>query len=221
MDFNTLLKIESYIENLFAEEDSTLLKIKESMSQNDIPAHNIFPNQSKFIQFLLKANRSKNILEIGTLAGYSTVCIARAIPGDGKVITIEIENHFADIAQSNFKMAGLENKIQIIRGEALSVLKELEDTIDYPFDFIFMDAHKPSYIDYFNWSVRHSRSGTLIVADNVIRNGDVLSQKNTDEKALGMIAYNKMLSKRNDIDSIIIPNISGNGYDGMALSIVK
>jgi predicted O-methyltransferase YrrM len=153
--------------------------------------------------------------------GYSTICLARALPQDGRVYTIEIEEKYADIAQNNFLKADLGDKIQILRGEALEVLRQLEEEGIEPFDFVFLDAHKPSYVEYFDWAVEHTAPGALIVADNVIRDGAVLSPETTDEKAQGVIAYNDMLARRSDVQTILVPNISGNGYDGMALSVKR
>lgn len=220
MNIEIILEIETYIQNLFASEDPILLNVKKSMLNSCIPPHNIFPNQAKLLTLLLKAGRCKNVLEIGTLAGYSTIWLARAIPEDGQIITIELNNEFADIAENNFVEANVNTKVQLLRGEALNVLEQLDNNGTDSFDFIFMDAHKPSYIAYFDWAIRHAHPGTIIVADNVIRDGEILTHS-PDEKAIAMDAYNKMLSKRVDIDTIIIPNVSGNGYDGMAVSIVN
>ncbi len=213
-------KIDSYIADLLAPEDKVLHSTVKSLDRANMPQHSIFPNQGKFLQILAYLCNAKKILEIGTLGGYSTIWLARALPKDGKVTTIEIDPKYAEIAQKNIKNAKLEDKVEIKIGEALEVLSKLDQEKIGSFDMFFMDAHKPSYIKYFKWALQHSRSGALIVSDNVIRNGKVLDKQSADEKVLGVQAFNKMLSEQKGISSTIITNASGNGFDGMAISFV-
>lgn len=230
MDFETILDIEDYIERRFGSEDENLRQVRGSMAANGVPMHNIYPNQAKLLQILARAIHARRILEIGTLAGYSTIYLARALPESGRLITIELEERFADLAENNFASAGVADRIELRRGEALSVLASLSDEGAEPFDFVFFDAHKPSYTSYFDWAIRHTHPGSMIVADNVLRDGAVLDASSTDERVAGVQRYNDVLAdrtnadriyaNRRDIETIIVPNVSGNGYDGMAISLV-
>lgn len=221
MNIDAFVEVEHYISNLFAEEDEALSNVKESLKLAGMPQHSIFPNQGKFLTLLAKLCQAERMLEIGTLGGYSTIWLARSLPTTGELITIELDPEYAEVAKANIKAAGLDGIATVRVGEALSVLSDLDEEKIGTFDLIFMDAHKPSYIEYFEWAMKHSRPGTLIIADNVIRDGDVLDPNIEDEKARGVQQYNDMLSKRDDVLTTIIPNISGNGYDGMAISLVK
>ncbi len=221
MNMNDFMEVEHYIGNLFANEDQVLSSVKESLTAANMPQHSIFPNQGKFLTLLANLANATRILEIGTLGGYSTIWLARSLPETGALISIELDPDYATVAKENVSRAGLENRVTIRVGEALSVLDDLGKEEVEPFDLIFMDAHKPSYIEYFEWAMKHAHPGTLIIADNVIRDGQVLDENSSDEKVKGVQAYNTMLSKREDVITTIIPNISGNGYDGMAISFVK
>ena len=129
---------------------------------------------------------AKRILEVGTLAGYSTIWMARALPADGKLITIEFEPHHAEVAKKNINRAGLDSKVEIITGKALETLEKMIAGNTEPFDMIFIDADKPPYTEYFQQALKLSHPGTIIIADNVIRNGDILHENSTDEKVLGV-----------------------------------
>ena len=221
MDNQLFQKIDDYISGLLAPEDEALQAVIKSLDAAKMPQHSIFPNQGKLLQLLAGLCQTKRILEIGTLGGYSTIWLARSLPDDGKLITVELNPQYAGVAQKNIKNAGLENKVEIRVGEALEVLAELDKEEAGVFDLVFMDAHKPSYIQYFDWALKHSRPGTLIVADNVIRDGQVLDKNSQDEKVQGVQKFNKMLSKNEKVFSTIITNTSGNGFDGMALALVR
>ncbi len=219
MKYDKLLEVENYIENLFVKKDMDLDNVIKSIKENKMPNHSIFPNQGKLIQLIINMCNVKSVLEIGTLAGYSAILMAKALPNSGRIKTIELEKDFANVAKKNIEKANLCNKIEVIEGEALEVLKN--KVTDKTFDMFFFDAHKPSYIDYFNFAIKHSKKGSIIIADNVIRDGEVLDLNNLDEKVKGVREYNEYISNREDISTIIIPNVSGNGYDGMSLSFVK
>ncbi len=221
MDDELYKKVDDYIKKLFTPEDNILLSTIKSLDKADMPQHSIFANQGKLLQIFAMLCNAKKILEIGTLGGYSTIWLARALPDDGTLITIEIDPKYAEVARKNIENANLSKKVVIKIGEALSVLETLEREEGYIFDLIFIDAHKPSYVKYFEWALRYSHVGTLIVADNVIREGQVLTPISNDDKVKGVQQFNEMLASNKKIHSIIIPTITGNGYDGMALALVK
>jgi caffeoyl-CoA O-methyltransferase len=221
MDTNIFGAVDDYISKLFEKEDSSLKATEQSIIDSKIPAISISPNQGKFLQILARTNNAKKILEIGTLAGYSTIWLARALPGNGKLITLEYEPLHARVARKNIEHAGLESIVEIREGKALDLLPKLVEEGAGPFDMIFIDADKPPYKEYFDWSLKLSRSGTLIVADNVIREGKVLDAKSTDELVNGVKRFNASLAANPAVTATIIQTVGSKEHDGMALAIVK
>ena len=181
--------VDQYINDLFVDQDDVLTATEASLNEANIPPISISPNQGKFLQILARLCHAKKILEIGTLAGYSTIWLARALPLDGQLITLEFDPKHADVAHTNIIRAGLDSIVDIRVGRALDTLPLIEAEGIAPFDMIFIDADKPPYTEYFQWALRLSRPGTLIVADNVIREGkDVtydLKEDKNDKSAVG------------------------------------
>jgi caffeoyl-CoA O-methyltransferase len=221
MDANIFGAVDEYISNLFEKEDSSLKATEQSIIDSKIPAISISPNQGKFLQILARLNNAKKILEIGTLAGYSTIWLARALPKNGKLITLEYEPLHARVAQKNIEHAGLESIVEIREGKAIDLLPKLVEEGAGPFDMIFIDADKTPYKEYFDWSLKLSRSGTLIVADNVIREGKVLDAKSTDEMVTGVKRFNTALAANPAVTATIIQTVGSKEHDGMALALVK
>lgn len=220
MNFDTFRKVDNYLEGLFHLEYDDLKKTAQSIYENKMPDHAVSAVQGQFLFFLAKLCNAKKILEIGTLAGYSSIWLGKATGVDGKVFTIENNPKYSKIASVNIKEAQLENTIQVIEGEALSIL----DGYDFGeglFDIFFMDADKPNYVNYFNWAIEKVRPGGLIVADNVIRDGKILELDSTDEYVIGVQNYLELLSKRTDIHTTILQQVGSKTYDGIALSLVK
>jgi caffeoyl-CoA O-methyltransferase len=213
--------VDQYISNLLGHEDEALIAATQSLKEAGMPAISISPNQGKFLQVLALLCNAKNILELGTLAGYSTIWMARALPKDGKLITLEYDPKHAAVAQKNIERAGLSDQIQIRTGKALEILPQLHAEGAGPFDMIFIDADKPPYADYFQWAVKLSRPGTLIVADNVIRDGKVLDENSTDAAVNGAQRFNKMLGANTAVTATILQMVGVKEYDGMALAVVK
>jgi caffeoyl-CoA O-methyltransferase len=213
--------VDKYIENLLIPQDEALLKAEESLTIENIPLISVSPNQGKLLQILALTCNAKRILEVGTLAGYSTIWMARALPEDGKLITIEFEPHHAEVAKKNITRAGLDSKVQVITGKAMEIIEQLIEEKTEPFDMIFIDADKPPYTEYFQLALKLSHKGTLIIADNVIRNGDILNENSSDEKVLGVQRFNKFLSECNEVNATIIQTVGVKEYDGMAIAVVK
>jgi len=213
--------VDQYIGNLFNDGDSTLKAIEQSIIEFNIPSISVSHNQGKFLQLLAKLCHAKKILEIGTLAGYSTVWMARALPKDGHLITLEYEPLHAQVAQKNIARAGLDQIVEIRVGKAIELLPQLVTEGAGPFDMIFIDADKPPYKEYFDWALKLSRSGTLIVADNVIREGKVLETENNDEIVKGVKRFNEALAANTAVTATIIQTVGAKEHDGMALAIVK
>ncbi|WP_207510319.1 O-methyltransferase [Longitalea luteola] len=213
--------VDHYISDLLAHEDEALVAATQSLKEAGMPAISISPNQGKFLQIMALLCNARNILELGTLAGYSTIWMARALPKDGRLITLEADPKHAAVAQKNIERAGLASQVQIRTGKALSILPELVQEGAGPFDMIFIDADKPPYADYFQWALRLSRSGTLIVADNVIREGKVLDAAPANEAVAGAQRFNAMLGANTQVTATILQMVGVKEYDGMALAVVK
>jgi predicted O-methyltransferase YrrM len=163
---------------------------------------------------------AKRILEIGTLGGYSTIWLARALPTDGKLITLESEPKHAEVARANIARAGLLEVVEISLGRAVDTLQRLTEEQSAPFDLVFIDADKPSYPDYLTWSLRLSRRGTLIVADNVARKGDVIESESRDPAVQGMRQFLQQLAAEPRISATVVQTVGSKGYDGFALGVV-
>jgi len=221
MDLKIFGAVDEYITGLFEQEDSSLTAIEQSIKESNIPPISISPNQGKFLQMLARLCHAKKILEIGTLAGYSTIWLARALPKDGKLITLEYEPLHARVSQKNIDRAGLSSIVEIRVGKGIDLLPKLVEEGAGPFDMIFIDADKPPYKEYFDWSLKLSRPGTLIVADNVIREGKVLHDKSPDEMVAGVKRFNAALAVNPAVTATIIQTIGAKEHDGMALAIVK
>ncbi|MEP7108104.1 MAG: O-methyltransferase [Ferruginibacter sp.] len=213
--------VDQYISDLFDEDDSILSATEQSITEYNIPSISISPNQGKFLQMLARLCHSSKILEIGTLAGYSTIWLARALPSNGRLITLEYEPLHAEVAQRNITRAGLDQIVEIRIGKAIELLPRLVEEGSGPFDMIFIDADKPPYKEYFDWALKLSRPGTLIVADNVIREGKVLDVNNADEMVAGVKRFNEALAVNRAVTATIIQTVGSKEHDGMALAIVK
>jgi caffeoyl-CoA O-methyltransferase len=221
MDAKLFATVDQYISDLFDDQDSSLAATEQSIKESNIPSISISPNQGKFLQLLARLTNAKKILEIGTLAGYSTIWLARALPQNGKLITLEYEPLHAEVAQKNITRAGLDRIVDIRVGKAIEILPRLHEEGAGPFDMIFIDADKPPYKEYFDWAVKLSRPGTLIVADNVIREGKVLEAKSPDEMVSGVKRFNEALAANPAVTATIIQTVGAKEHDGMALAIVK
>lgn len=213
--------VDQYISNLFGDEDDCLKATEQAIIESGIPQISISPNQGKFLHLLARLCKAKKILEVGTLGGYSTIWMTRALPTDGKMITLEIEEKHAKVARQNFDRCGLTSKIDIRLGKAIELMPLLEQEGAGPFDMIFIDADKPPYTEYFQWALKLSRPGTLIIADNVIREGKVLSDESPDEMVVGVKRFNTFLAQCNEVEATIFQTVGSKEHDGMAMAIVK
>jgi caffeoyl-CoA O-methyltransferase len=213
--------VDHYISGLFHDEDECLKATEQSIVASGIPQISVSPNQGKLLHLLARLCHARKILEIGTLGGYSTIWMARALPENGSLITLEIEQKHATVARENFNRCGLSAKIDIRLGKAIDLLPKLFSEKAGPFDMIFIDADKPPYTEYFQWALKLSRPGTLILADNVIREGKVLLKDSPDEMVTGVKRFNDYLSSCTAVDATIFQTVGAKEHDGMALAIVK
>lgn len=205
-------KLYNYIVDTFVEEDGLLKQIVKDTEAKDIPLIQISPDNGKFLYMLIKMIRAKNVLEIGALAGYSTIWMARALPDDGKVVTLEISEKHAEESQNNYKKAGLENKITLMFGSALESLDKLQNE---KFDFVFIDADKENSSNYFDKVIGCMNKGGIIACDNTLKFGRVV-EDNPDAGTQGIIDYNKKVAKDPRVESLLV-SIS----DGLTISLVK
>lgn len=212
--------VDNYICSLVAQEDDALKATVESIEKNDIPQISISAGQGKFLQVLAKLCNAKKILELGTLAGYSTIWMARALPKDGKLISLEYEQLHATVAKENIDRAGLGDVVEIRVGSAIDLLPILKQE-GQVFDMIFIDADKPPYAEYFQWALQLSRPGTLIIADNVIREGKVLENDHEDERVRGVDRFNRVLAETKSVTASIIQTVGAKEHDGMAIAVVN
>ena len=213
--------VDQYINDLFIGKDEALTFTQASILAANIPQISVSPSQGKLLHILARLNKANKILEIGTLAGYSTIWMARALPKDGLLITLEYDSMHAAVAQKNITQAGLDAVVDIRVGKALDLLPVIEAEGIAPFDMIFIDADKEPYLEYFQWALKLSRKGTLIIADNVIREGKVLDPQHPDERVKGVQRLNKMLAKEPAVTATIIQTVGAKDHDGMAIAIVN
>ncbi|AZA76881.1 O-methyltransferase [Chryseobacterium sp. G0186] len=214
-------KVDQYITHLVASEDIVLQETIQSLDDASMPQISVTPTQGKFLQLMLIMCKAKRVLELGTLGAYSTIWMTRAIPSDGKVITVEFDPHHAHIASQNIAKAGLSDQIDLRVGKAMDVLHELITHGEEAFDFIFIDADKPPYTEYFELALQLSHPGTVIICDNVIREGKILDENTDDERVKGVQRFNQMLANNPKVTATIIQTVGAKEYDGMALAIVK
>jgi predicted O-methyltransferase YrrM len=210
-------RVDEYIANLLLPSDAVLEAALAASNAAGLPAINVAPNQGKFLSLLAQIQGSARILEIGTLAGYSTIWLARALPRDGRLLTLELDPKHAEVARANIDRAGLAALVEIRVGKALDSLAALVSEGVAPFDFVFIDADKSSIPDYFQWSLKLTRPGSVIVVDNVIRKGAVLDATSSDANVQGVRRFNEIVSKTPFVSATTVQTVGGKGYDGFAL----
>jgi predicted O-methyltransferase YrrM len=215
-----LTALDAYIEERFAAEDEALRAARAAMAEHGLPAINVSPTAGKLLFLLARLVGARRILEIGTLGGYSAVWLARALPPDGRLVTLELSELHAAVARANLARAGLADRVEIRLGPALDSLAALAAEGAGPFDLVFIDADKPPYPDYLEWALRLSRPGALIVADNVVQRGRVLSPESEGESARAMRRFNDLLSAHPRLDALILPLVR-HEIDGLALALVR
>ncbi|MSU62873.1 MAG: O-methyltransferase [Pedosphaera sp.] len=212
--------VDRYFCDLLLAPDPTLDAVLIASSESGLPAINVAPNQGKLLHLLARIHRARTILELGTLGGYSTIWLARALPADGHLITLEADPKHAEVARANFARAGVKSLVELRLGKALETLPQLVAEGCGPFDLIFIDADKPNYPEYFQWALKLSRMGTVIIADNVVRKGAVLDPASTDANVQGARRFNEMLAAEPRVSATAIQTVGSKGHDGFAIAIV-
>jgi predicted O-methyltransferase YrrM len=213
-------KVDDYLSRRLAPSDDMLDLALRSAAEAGLPAINVSPSQGKLLGLLVRMCGAKRILEVGTLAGYSTIWMARALPPGGRLVTLELDPRHAQIARQNIESAGLGDSVEILVGEAVGALDGLIDSGTEPFDFIFLDADKENNAAYLERSLALSHPGTVIVGDNVVRRGRVADSSDSEKDVLGVRAFLDLMSKHPRLDSTAIQTVGCKGWDGFSLSVV-
>ena len=213
-------RIDTYIESLFVPADPILAANIANADAAGLPAINVSPNQGKLLYLLARIAGARRVLEIGTLGGYSTTWLGRALPANGRLITLEFSPVHAATARKNLAAAGLDGIAEVTVGDAAASMNAMIDAGEPPFDLIFIDADKTGYVKYLDLALQLSRPGTVIVADNVIRNGAVMEENPEDPNAQGAKAYNAAIATHRRLESIAVP-LFRDEIDGIAISRVK
>jgi predicted O-methyltransferase YrrM len=220
MSENQWTDVDAYLVGQLLPADSALEEALRESTTANLPPIAVAPNQGKLLEMLARMQRSRRILEIGTLGGYSTIWLARALPADGSLVTLELEPLHADVARKNIDRAGLGPLVEIRVGPAATSLQGLIDEGAEPFDFMFIDADKEGYPKYLELCLQLTRPGTVIVADNVVRDGEVVNSSSTDERVQGVREFLAMASASDRIDGTAVQTVGSKGYDGFALFVV-
>jgi caffeoyl-CoA O-methyltransferase len=208
----TRAKLDDYVSELYVNEDEVLKGIQAEAERQQMPAISVRPFEGRLLQFLVYSTNAKKVIEIGALAGYSGTWIARALPADGRLYTLEKSSKHAAVAHASFERAGVSGKVELLEGDAQDSLKKLASK--GPFDLIFIDADKPGYPAYLAWSVENLRPGGMVAAHNAFRNGRVIAPESDDDRAMG--AFNRALAAEPRLESFILAI-----GDGMAVGVKK
>lgn len=211
--------VDDYFTDKLHNTDPIMKAVQQNNADSGLPGIDVSANHGKFLSLMVKMANAKNVLEIGTLGGYSSIWMGRGLPEDGRIVTLEYKNAHAKVARENIERAGLSDKIEVIEGAALDTLPTLKFKGWPAFDLIFIDADKPSYPEYFKWALELSRPGTVIIADNVVRGGRVLDPEDPTGKAVRK--FMDLMADEALIDGTALQTVGSKGYDGFAIGIVK
>jgi predicted O-methyltransferase YrrM len=212
--------VDRYITETLVRPDATMDAVLQASAAAGLPPHNVSPNQGKLLQLLARIQGARSILEIGTLGGYSTIWLARALPAGGHLITLEANSKHAGVARANFARAGLADTVELRVGRALDTLPQLAAEGRGPFDVVFIDADKQNNPEYFAWALELSRCGSLIIVDNVVRNGAVVDPASEDPGVRGVRRLNERLAAEPRVSAVAVQIVGSKGYDGMAIVLV-
>jgi predicted O-methyltransferase YrrM len=221
MDDTIFASVDAYLEGLLAPGDEALDRALRTAAAAGLPPIQVPALQGKFLQLLVGICGARRVLEVGTLGGYSTIHLARGLPDDGQVVTVEIDPGHARVALQNFDAAGLGDRVRVIVGQALDSLAELAKDQSAPFDLVFIDADKVNNASYLSWAITLGRPGTVIVVDNVVRRGAVVDAANTDAAVVGTRTVLELMASDDRLDATALQTVGAKGYDGFALAVVR
>lgn len=217
---DTWTSVDDYVNNMLVTSDAALEEAIAASVAADLPAIAVTPSQGKLLHLLARSIQARRILEIGTLGGYSTIWMARALPEDGRLITLEYSAKHAEVALANIARAGLSDKVELREGAALETLPRIAAEKSAAFDLVFIDADKENNAGYFQWALRLTRPGSLILVDNVIRDGAVVDASSSDPMIQGVRRLNELLTKQPRVCATTIQTVGAKGYDGFTLALV-
>jgi predicted O-methyltransferase YrrM len=212
-------EVDNYLIEQLLPADPVLEKILENNQREGLPAIDVAANQGQLLALLVQMTGARRVLEIGTLGGYSTVWMARELPDDGKLITLEFSPHHAQVARKNLQLAGVADKVNVIEGPALDSLAVFEPNTF--FDLIFIDADKPNNPHYLEWALKFSRPGTLIIGDNVVREGEVTHPESKDKSVQGVRKFIELMGNNPRLTCTALQTVGLKGWDGFTLAWVK
>ncbi len=212
--------VDNYVSELFLKHDPALEAALAASAAAGLPEIQVSPAQGKLLHLLARMQGARNILEVGTLGGYSTIWLARALPAGGRLITLELDPKHAQVARSNFERAGVSDVVELRLGEAAETMRQLVKEKRGPFDFVFIDADKPGYAEYFRLALQLSRPGTVIFADNVVRKGAVADASSSDPLVQGIQRFNELVAAEPRVSATTIQTVGSKGHDGFALLLV-
>jgi len=213
--------VDEYLGDVLVRQDKHLDDAVAASDAAGLPSIQVSPPQGKLLEILIAMMKAKTILEVGTLGGYSTIWMARSLPADGRVVTIEIDPKHAEVARENFNRAGLGKKIELRVGNARDILPAMIEEGMGPFDFVFIDADKASNPDYFGWALTMSRPGTVIIVDNVIREGKIIDAESEDASVRGVRRLNEIMSSSVGVTVTALQTVGVKGYDGFSVALVQ
>ncbi|MFF2044154.1 O-methyltransferase [Kitasatospora sp. NPDC058170] len=220
MPQQTWTAVDDYFNDLLVEQDDALLAAVADSAAAGLPPHQVAPNQGKLLNLLARVHGARRILEIGTLGGYSTIWLARALPEGGRLVTLEADERCAAVAGANLARAGLAEVVEIRAGRALDTLPLLEREQAGPFDLVFIDADKPANPDYLDWALRLTRPGSLIIGDNVVRDGAVTDSASEDPRVQGVRRFTELVAAHPRLTATALQTVGEKGYDGFVLALV-
>jgi len=213
--------VEAYITGVLVAPDPVLAAALEASAAAGLPPISVAPNEGKLLHLLARLRRANTILEIGTLAGYSTIWLARALPPTGRLVTLESDPKHAKVARANISRAGLADRVELRLGLALDTLPSLASEGKGPFDLVFIDADKPNIPNYYDWAMKLSRAGSLIIVDNVVRDGAIIDADSNDPSVVGVRRFNDLLAADRRVTATTIQTVGSKGYDGFTIVLVN
>lgn len=212
--------VDRYLTDLMVPPDAALDEALRASAAAGLPNIQVAPNQGKLLHLMARMQGARSVLEVGTLGGYSTIWLARALPPGGRVITLEASPKHAEVARANLKRAGLDGVVEVLEGKALDTLPRLLAEQRGPFDFVFIDADKQNQSAYWDWALKLTHVGSVIVLDNVIREGAVADANSQDPAVQGVRRANEAMAKEPRVSATAVQTVGSKGYDGFAVALV-
>ena len=213
-------RVDDYLAATLLDDDPALTEARSDSDAAGLPAIEVTPLAGKLLHLLARMTGARHVLEVGTLGGYSTIWLARGIPRDGRVVTLELEQRHADVARANLERAGVSEQVEIVVGRAADTLPRIAERGDEPFDLVFIDADKESNTIYIDWAIRLGHPGTVIVVDNIGREGEVADPGTDDAMVIGTQRGLELLGSDPRVDATALQTVGAKGWDGIAIATV-